>query len=186
MWSCCTTDSKQACPVPQDQPGVCPVCGTKGQSVQVLTVKSLARDHARVSQAASYKFCRSPECDVVYFSTDAIFRKSDLKVRVGLKEKQDPIPLCYCFDYTRDDVRGDFDRHGQTDIPAKIKAEINAGFCSCEVKNPSGKCCLGEVTKAVQEEGKRLLSGQSRQGEALKPGVGNTSLEVVSHGIKKS
>ena len=135
----------------QEKPGACPACGTKGQAVQVLTVKSLVREHARVSPKASYMFCRSPECDVVYFSADGIFRKPDVKVRVGLKEKEGPIPLCYCFDYTLEHVQRDLAERGGTDVPDRIKAEINAGFCACEVKNPSGKCCLGNVTKAVQE-----------------------------------
>jgi hypothetical protein len=166
--NCCTTNSEQACPVPQDTPAVCPGCGRKGQAVSVLTVKSLVRTHTRVSPRADYKFCRSPECDVVYFSTDAVFRKPDVKIRVGLKERQDPIPLCYCFDYTREDVRRDIDGLGQTDIPLKIKAETNAGFCACQVKNPSGKCCLGEMTKAAQEE--KALWGSNPAGRAA--GIG--------------
>jgi len=119
--------------------------------VRVLTVKSLVHDHTQVSPTASYLFCPSPECDVVYFSTDRVFRKPEVKVRVGLKEKARPLPLCYCFDYTREDLQRDLKEYGRTDIPEKIKAEISAGYCSCEVKNPSGKCCLGDVTRAVQE-----------------------------------
>ena len=88
---------------------------------------------------------------MVYFSPDQVFRKPDVKVRVGLKETEDPVQLCYCFDYSREDVRRELEEHGRTQIPEKIKAEINAGFCACEVKNPSGKCCLGNITKAIQE-----------------------------------
>jgi len=28
---------------------------------------------------------------------------------------------------------------------------VKAGRCACEVKNPSGACCLGEVNKAVKD-----------------------------------
>lgn len=163
MSNCCTTNSEQACPAAEDTTTACPVCGMKGQAVSMLTVKSLVRIHTRVSLAANYKLCRSEDCDVVYFSPDAVFRNSDVKVRVGFKEKEGPIPLCYCFDYSREDLRRDIERLGQTDIPQKIKAEINAGFCACEVKNPSGKCCLGEVTKATQEEKARLGSSHDRR-----------------------
>lgn len=92
-----------------------------------------------------------PECDVVYFSPVGTFVKSDLKVRVEIKEREDPIPLCYCFEYTGAHVRRDMEAFGMTEIPEHIKAEIQAGFCSCEVKNPSGTCCLGEVVRAIKE-----------------------------------
>ncbi len=80
-----------------------------------------------------------------------MFRKADVKVRVGLKEREDPIPLCYCFGYDREDVRRDIEAHGKSEVPDRIKAEVQAGFCACEVKNPSGNCCLGDVNRAVKE-----------------------------------
>jgi hypothetical protein len=36
-------------------------------------------------------------------------------------------------------------------MPERITGEVEAGRCACEVKNPSGACCLGEVNKAVKE-----------------------------------
>lgn len=151
MSDCCSTTPNGACSIAPGKTNICPACGAKGQAVQVLTVKSLVREHNRVSPAASYMFCRTPDCDVVYFSADAIFRKPDVKVRVGLKENEDPMPLCYCFDYTREDVRRDLAEQGRTEIPERIKAEIKAGFCACEVKNPSGNCCLGNIIKVVYD-----------------------------------
>jgi hypothetical protein len=29
--------------------------------------------------------------------------------------------------------------------------EVKAGNCACEMKNPSGKCCLGDVTRTVRD-----------------------------------
>ena len=54
-----------------------------------------------------YRFCASPSCPVVYFSDNRHFTIDDLRVRVGLKEKDDPIPLCYCFGFSEEDVRED-------------------------------------------------------------------------------
>jgi len=119
--------------------------------VATLTVKSLVRDHTRVPADGSYSFCRTPDCQVVYFSDHLAFRKPELKVRIGIKEQEDPVPLCYCFEYARADVRRDLVELGNTDIPDRIKREVQAGFCACEVKNPSGNCCLGDVIRAVQE-----------------------------------
>jgi len=87
----------------------------------------------------------------VYFDSDAdsVFRKRDLRVRVGLKETEDPIPICYCFDVVVADLRKEIQTGGTTAIPAMIAAEVRAGHCACEVRNPQGFCCLGSVSRAV-------------------------------------
>ena len=149
--SCCSTTTDGACSLPSNKTGDCPSCGKKGKPVAVVTVKSLVRNHTRVPASVSYEFCRTPDCDVVYFSDQAVFTKPDVKVRVGVKETADPVPLCYCFDYSREDVRRDIETAGMTRILDDIKAEIQGGFCACEVKNPSGACCLGDITRAIQE-----------------------------------
>ena len=131
--------------------GVCPSCQLRAKPVATITVKNLVIDHTRVRPEQSFSFCRTPGCAVVYFSDAATFRKPDLKVRVGLKEHEEPIPLCYCFGYNREDIRRDFEQHGASDIPSRIKAEVQGGFCACEVKNPSGSCCLGDINRAVKE-----------------------------------
>src|SRR5713226_10284624 len=135
--SCCSTTTDGACSLPSNKPGACPSCGKKGKPIAVVTVKSLVRDHTRVPASVSYSFCRTPECDVVYFSDQAVFNKPDLKVRVGIKETADPIPLCYCFDYGRADVRRDIESTGSTTILEEIKAEVQGGFCDCEDKKTS-------------------------------------------------
>ncbi len=156
MSNCCARTRDRSCSLPRSEPGLCPACGQKGKSVATLTVKNLVGDHGRVIAAASYSFCRTKDCDVVYFSDRGVFHKTDIKVRIGTKEEDDPIPLCYCFGYTRENVRTDIERRGSTEIPDRIKAEIQGGFCACEVKNPSGDCCLGNVMKAIQDVQNKL------------------------------
>ncbi len=94
--------------------------------------------------------CRRTATGFVYFGEDRVFHKSDIKVRVGLKETEDPVPLCYCFDYTRADIERDIEQHGLSEILKRVKAEVQGGFCACEVKNPSGDCCLGEIHHALE------------------------------------
>jgi len=151
MVGCCTPAKDADCSLPQNKPGFCPDCNAKGTPVPTLTVKSLVRDHTSVPAVSKFSFCRTPGCKTVYFSARAIFQKSDLKVRVGVKEQLDPIPVCYCFDYTRAHIRREIERFGKSGIPERIKAEVQAGFCACEVKNPAGKCCLGNVNQAIQD-----------------------------------
>ena len=134
---------------------LCPQCGAAGRPVEVLTLKALLRPDAlaRLEVGASYFFCAAPACDAVYFAGEAasVYHKPDLEVRVGQKESDDPIPLCYCFGHTRASVREEIERTGGSSAPASITAHIRAGRCGCDVNNPSGACCLGEVNKTVKE-----------------------------------
>lgn len=132
----------------------CGRCGAKGRRVPRKTMESLLQPEAldRLAEGP-YSFDRTPECDVVYFSnrTDSYFHKDDLVVRVGWKEAESPIPLCYCFGHTDEAVRDEFVATGRSTVVEKIAAEVQAGNCSCALKNPSGNCCLGDVRRALTQ-----------------------------------
>jgi hypothetical protein len=122
--------------------------------VDILTVKSLVRQLPFGMAPAQYYFCGAPGCDVVYFPSNPdapTFRQSDLLVPVGLKGNHDPVPVCYCFGVARRDIADELKRTGKSTVAERIKAEVKAGNCACEVKNPSGKCCLGDVIRAEQD-----------------------------------
>jgi hypothetical protein len=105
---------------------------------------------------------------VVYFAedSDAVFTTDDLRVRVGTKEREDPIPLCYCFGFDGADVREEIARTGVSVIPQKISAMVKQGLCACETRNPSGACCLGEVTKTVNRFSiRKWLDGRENDGD---------------------
>lgn len=132
----------------------CPECAQHGQPVERLTLKALLCHQALARlEAGSYWFCTTPTCQVVYFSEGdcSIYHKPDLKVRVGCKEIDDPIPLCYCFGHTVTSVREEIARTQQSTVMTNITTHIQAGRCGCEVNNPSGKCCLGDVNKFARE-----------------------------------
>lgn len=98
-----------------------------------------------------FQFCRSAECDVVYFHPDGErLAKADVRIRVGLKETEDPVPICYCFGFTEAMAREEIESSGKCTIPDRIASEMKAERCACEVRNPQGSCCLGNVTAAVE------------------------------------
>jgi hypothetical protein len=47
--------------------------------------------------------------------------------------------ICYCFEYTKDDIEQDFTKNGRSLIMEKIAAEKRAGGCDCATKNPKGR-----------------------------------------------
>lgn len=141
---------------PADSSGTvrtCPACGTEGRPVKPVTPRSLLQPHLRPEvREEAYRFCASPDCAVVYFSGDGrqTFSRADLTVRVGLKERSAPRPLCYCFGHSAESLREEWTRTGKSGAAGAIKAELKAGGCRCEVTNPSGGCCLGDVLKEVE------------------------------------
>ncbi len=145
----------QCCALPHSgDPPSCPVNDQVTKPVGRKTVESLIKpEQAEALTPQPYFFCDAPDCDTVYVSSlgDHLVTKDMLKVRVGIKETEDPIPLCYCFGYDRERVREDIRLKGDTDIQRVITERVRAGECWCEETNPSGGCCLGTVSRAIKQ-----------------------------------
>ena len=47
--------------------------------------------------------------------------------------------ICYCFEYTKNDIEQDLTKNGRSLIMEKIAAEKKAGGCDCATKNPKGR-----------------------------------------------
>lgn len=146
-----------ACCTPITTPlgqAMCPFSGTKGKPVKPLTLRALLKPHLRDQvRDEVYRFCGDPTCEVVYFSANGAqsFVKNDLLVRVGIKETEAPRPLCYCFGHSVESIRDEYAATGECTAVEAIRAEVKAGTCRCEVTNPGGGCCLGDVIKATKE-----------------------------------
>ena len=150
MSDCCSVKGSSGAP----GVAVCPVNGARSKQVDMLTVKSLVRQLPLGMPHTQYYFCEAQDCDVVYFALDSqapVFRRADLLVRVGVKETAGPIPVCYCFGFTRGDIHDEIAETGRSTIAGLITAEVKAGNCACGVKNASGKCRLGSVTRETQD-----------------------------------
>ena len=158
MEACCAVPESRTAPSVH----VCSACGRRARKVGRLTVEHLLRPGlVRRIGETQYYFCGTAACPVVYFPYDAgaaSFQKPDLSVRVGLKETEDPVPICYCFGITRKEIWDEIDETGASTITNRIKAEVQDGNCACELKNPSGQCCLGNVTRAVKDGLQTLLT----------------------------
>lgn len=151
MSECCSVNEKTA-----STPAVmtCPVSGRRSKQVDILTVKSLVRRLRLEMANTQYYFCDSPDCELVYFPLNPeapSFLRGDLIVRVGAKETDDSLPVCYCFGFSRQDIWDEIRSTGKSTVAQQITAEVEAGRCACEVKNPSGKCCLGDITRAAKD-----------------------------------
>lgn len=130
----------------------CPQDQSQGKPVKLITLKSLLIPQAleRLHSQASYRFCSSVDCPIVYFSTAGdTFTTDDLKVPVFQKNPGQVVPVCYCFGWTRHRIQQDLEQKEQTSAIATITAHIQAGRCGCEVNTPQGSCCLENVCDYV-------------------------------------
>jgi len=148
--SCCSTSQRP--PATRS----CPVSNFRGKPVEWLTVAALTA--RRVPPRQDFWLCEDSDCDVVYFGEDGtLLQTSDLRVVPSFKGSPSQNDLvCYCFLYSRQDIEDELSTSGETTIFDRITAEVKAGNCACEVRNPSGKCCLGAVKQAVQETREKL------------------------------
>jgi hypothetical protein len=130
----------------------CPRCGQPGRPVALRTLKHHVKpEHLKTVEAGQFHFCRTAGCDVVYFNDSGIvLTRADVRERIGLKETADPVPLCYCFGFTEKMALDEIRVTGRCTIPQRIAAEVKAGHCACEIRNPQGSCCLGDVTSVVR------------------------------------
>lgn len=159
------SDNHACCGVPSSETKRdskrCPDCREKGQAVSTDTARHLVREE-RTEQldGKDLMFCKTPTCSIVYYSPDGgpLFKKSDICVRVGLKETEDPVWVCYCFDISERQIREEIERTGKSTASKRIRMEVEAGNCECEIKNPLGRCCPGEVRAAEKRQRRSLIA----------------------------
>lgn len=141
--ACCRTETG-SCP--------CPVCGHATKPVGAATLDQHLPAELRVAFGEQGGFCPNPVCEVVYCNEQgALVRRGQTAVAVTIKDPGDDVRVCYCFDFTRGDLRRDLTQNGSTQIPERIRQGIKDGRCDCERKNPQGLCCLGNVAAAIKE-----------------------------------
>jgi hypothetical protein len=163
MSECCSTKSSQRTITskPARKTDVtCPRCGHAGHPVTLPTLKHQVKpEYLEMVEVGSFNFCRTAKCDVVYFNErGATLTKADVRQRIGFKETVDPVPLCYCFGFTKAMVVDEIRVTGRPTIPQQIAAEVEAGTCACEIRNPQGSCCLGTVAATVKEVVKAIAA----------------------------
>ena len=124
-----------------------------GKVVHIRTVRALLGISLRQVLEAQYLFCRTATCPVVYFSQDrsVSFTTSQIQERVYQKEPNAAdVFICYCFRHTVSSVR-DAGPGRRLEILADLNTGIQRNECACDLRNPQGSCCLGNVPLLIKE-----------------------------------
>ena len=58
--------------------------------------------------------------------------------------------ICYCFGENEADISAEVEQTGRYNAVERVRVHIASGRCACDVRNPKGACCLGDVTQAVK------------------------------------
>lgn len=136
-----------------DEAFPCVKCSHHSKAVSRRTVLVMVKpEFLEEALSGTYRFCEARECPIVYFEEQGTrtFTVDDLRIIVGIKSSADPIPLCYCFGLDESHLRKEIAQTGTTTVPEKIAHLTREGLCACDVRNPSGKCCLGEVNRTAK------------------------------------
>lgn len=147
MVNCCDSRTGSVRPAR----AACCQCGSKGSAVDLVTAKALLTEVAlRLLTLAPLYFCQEPTCSAVYFTTDGqVYSGAALRVPVWQKEPAGRRRICYCFDENEESMLREVVETGRCGAVQRVRDHIAADRCACDVRNPRGTCCLGDLMKAV-------------------------------------
>ena len=132
----------------------CPVSKTSSRKINRRTLEHLLKpDSVKKIQNVQYYYCNEPSCDVVYFSHQgpSYFIKADLTVKIFHKDNGDNVNVCYCFDWTRERIEEQIRSTGQSTASQEIAQLVKDQKCICDITNPKGRCCLGDINRVIKE-----------------------------------
>lgn len=116
----------------------CPVNGKEYKNVSPTTIiHNIAKPWQWQVVEQGYYYCDDPDCNVVYFGEDnSVINAVDLRDYPDEENHSSDPTLCFCFGVKRSDYYAD--PHIKEYIVQKTKNKQ----CACDIRNPSGKCCL--------------------------------------------
>ncbi len=121
---------------------LCPECGATCKRVGMLTLYHQVRFPENQSLITdSYYFCPTKICSIGYFAdTGNTIQKQHLRNYQAIQNDT----LCYCFDINAEHYLSALKNHGAEPIKDFVMQRTKSGECACEIRNPSGQCCLAK------------------------------------------
>lgn len=114
--------------------------------MQRITLKALLRSAALERLAETeYRFCATPACPIVYFGAGGVFDSEDVQVPVFQKSLEGERTVCYCLGINVGLIEREIEALGRSASVDRIRELVKADRCACEIRNPEGSCCLGNV-----------------------------------------
>jgi len=136
MSHCCSGSHQK--PVTQ----ACPQCGTACKSVEMPTLYHQVRFPENQGMPSdTYYFCPTKDCSTGYFSIAGnCISKQQLRTHQDIQKDT----LCYCFGIDSADFLTALATNHADTIKNFVVQRTKSGECACELRNPSGQCCLAK------------------------------------------
>ena len=132
MNTCCAASASKTAP--------CPVNGKLYKQVKRKTIfHQVAKPWSHSLPEQAYYYCDDPKCDVVYFGEDKSLITTD-EMRLDTDTRNNT--LCFCFNVSIDDLKNNKEL-----CKSFVTDQTRQSTCDCEIRNPSGKCCLKDFKK---------------------------------------
>ncbi len=149
MSSCCSSNTKSSTKT-------CPQCGVEGKSIPFSSVLHQVKFPDVLSVAKDdYFFCSDESCSVGYFAeSGATISKPQLRAF----EDPSHTRLCYCYDISKAQYCQALKDNTAEQITDFVKEQTKAGACACEIRNPSGQCCLANF-KQLKKSSEKSCCG---------------------------
>lgn len=136
MSNCCSGSSQKAATQ------ACPQCGATSKNVEMRTLYHQIRfPENQGITPDTYYFCSSKDCSIGYFSI-AGNRVPKMHLRTYQEIQKDK--LCYCFDIDAEPYLAALRTNNAAPITDFVMQRTKSGECACELRNPSGQCCLAK------------------------------------------
>lgn len=155
MGNCCFSGSKKSpadssCATETPETANCPTDGRSCRRVELRTVlHHLKHPYANRPTTQGYYFCDNQECDVVYFGQDgSVITRHAIRSEVGQKSRSPDRIICYCFGIIEKEVLDQMNQQPISSAKEFVIEQTRLHNCACDVRNPSGRCCLKDFPKA--------------------------------------
>lgn len=134
MSDCCASNS------PKATNQACPECGIACKPVEMRTLYHQVRFPANQEIISdTYYFCPNKSCTTAYFSTVGNnIPKQHLTTYQDIQNAK----LSFCFDIHAADYLTALRTNNAEPIKNFVIQRTKSGECACELRNPSGQCCL--------------------------------------------
>lgn len=142
----------------------CPGCGGHGRQVALITVQAQVTVSLRELAAVPYQLCINPTCAVVYYTVGAPpVMRAQIREQFFPKEITPDVLVCHCFRHNLGAIQRS-DSAGRSAILTDILVGTQQGQCACTLRNPQGRCCLGDVRRLMRS-GKLKLHGEGEEAQ---------------------
>ncbi|MCW0484838.1 (2Fe-2S)-binding protein [Gaoshiqia sediminis] len=142
---------------------VCAKCGTPAITLNKEAVEDKTGKELNLSDKEKIYTCPNPSCEIAYFTKELTFKSEDLFVPLFYKDKSDNVPICYCSNLTRGEIKNAVKNGSKTIDDVQVFTGKNMTG-NCKIKNPVGQCCRNAFLYEIEQ-----ALGQKPSGFDFKP-----------------